>query len=169
MNKQILKIQPTEENPVIVENYPYGFKRTKIRYWIESIKRKGDRFCSQTLNPKTNLWNKPKKATYNAVNIVYKNEKGYITYYALWRSTSAEDYKKFIAFIGDIELNELQKEELKVLRAYIKAYENVSFEVKPQQNRTEEEQKKHDDGQKEIKLQIRKTVSYNYNHDGGIL
>ena len=168
--KQILKIQPTEENPVIVENYPYGFKRTKIKYWVESVNKKGDRFCAQTLNPKTNLWNKPKKSTYSAVIIVYKNlENNHIKGYYFSRGTNTEEYNKFTEFVGEIEFNEIQKEELRVLRAYIKTYENVSFEFKPQQNKTEEEQKKHDDGQKEIKSQIRKTVVYNYNHDNGVL
>lgn len=186
--KQILKIQPTEQNPLIVENYPYGFKRTKIKYWVESIKRKGDRFCSQTLNPKTNLWNKPKKATYNAVNIVYEDENKHIKYYAFWRSTSAEDYKKFMAFIGDMELNELQKEELRIIRAYIKTYEGVSFEcvsVKYRNKTTGEiveqvplmnmgnfEEIKNEEKekeQKEIKNQINKNIAYNYDNDSGSL
>ena len=52
----------TENNPLVINNYPYGFnQRTQIRYWIETTPKKGDRFCSQTLNPKNNRWNKPKK------------------------------------------------------------------------------------------------------------
>jgi hypothetical protein len=38
----------------VVDDYPYGFRlRTKIRYWIETKKGFGQRFCSQTLNPNT--------------------------------------------------------------------------------------------------------------------
>ncbi len=183
MNENILKIQPTEKNPVIVEDYPYGWKRTKIKYWVESIKKKGDRFCSQTLNPKTNLWNNPKKSTYNAVNIVYKNEKGHITYYGYHRSTDEESYNKFMEFVGDTELNELQKEELKILRAVIKTYKNVNFEIRKRQFKhkitgeiveqvplmsvkdyeevTEEEQ---EEEQKKNNLAIRKSVVINYSH-----
>jgi len=167
-NQKIIKQQPTEQNPIIVENYPYGFKRTKIRYWVESVKKKGDRFVSQTLNPKTNQWNKPKKATYNAVNVVYENEKGHITYFALWRSTSKEDYQKFIDFIGDLELNELQKEELRILRAYIKAYEGVTFECRERTN-DEEAEKKADEEQNNIKNHINKLVAVNYHNDVGVL
>ena len=183
---QIIKQQPTEKNPIVVDNYPYGFKRTQIRYWVESVKNKGDRFVSQTLNPKTQLWNKPKKSTYNAVDIVYRNEKGYITYYGLYRSTSKEDHQKFIDFIGDLEINDLQKEELKILRSYIKTYENVSFECKAVEYRNKEtgeiktqiglfelnkyekvENEEKDQEQEEIKLRLKKTIVYNYNHDEG--
>jgi len=50
-----------------VENYPYGFVlKTKKRYSIEQNK-KGCRVIEQTLNPKTNQWNKPKKSTYSPI------------------------------------------------------------------------------------------------------
>lgn len=49
---ELLKNHTNEENAITINNYPYGYLRTKIRYWIETDKRKGDRFVSQTLNPK---------------------------------------------------------------------------------------------------------------------
>lgn len=182
MIKEILQIQPTKENPVVVDNYPYGFKRTQIRYWVESVKKKGDRFCSQTLNPKTQIWNNPKKSTYNAVSVVYKNEKGYITYYGYNRSTDEESYNKFIDFIGDLKLNEIQKEELKILRAYIKTYKNVSYETRKKQFRHKvtgeivnqvslmdinnyEEIEDEGQEQEEIKTRLRKSVVFNYTHE----
>jgi len=57
----------SEENGYVVHNYPYGGRRTDIRYWIEYkliTKIHSWRFCSQTLNPKTNRWNAPKCSTY---------------------------------------------------------------------------------------------------------
>ena len=164
MEKTIIKPQPTEENPCIVENYPYGFKRTQIRYWVESVKKRGDRFVSQTLNPKTNQWNKPKKSTYSAVIVAYIDEKGHTKGYYYHKSTDEESYKKLVDFIGDLELNELQKEELRVLRAYIKTYRNVTFEVKPYEETTNEE---HEKEQKEIEESIKKNVAYNYHTDEG--
>mgnify|MGYP003145686463 CR=1 FL=1 len=169
MNKEIIKQQPNEENPIIVENYPYGFKRTKIRYWVESVKKKGDRFVSQTLNPKTNLWNKPKKSTYGAVNVVYEDEKGHITYYNLYWSTSKEDYQKFMDFKGDLVLNELQEEQLRRIRAYIKGYEGVKFECVNVTNQTEEEENKRNKEQNKIKNIIDNRIAYNYNNDNGVL
>lgn len=161
--------QPTEQNPIVVENYPYGFKRTQIRYWNESVKNKGDRFVSQTLNPKTNQWNKPKKSTYNAVNVVYEDSKGHITYNGLYRSADKEDYQKFMDFIGDFELNDLQKEELKILRAYIKAYENVEFKCVESTNWTDEEHEEHNKKQKEEENKLNKNIAYNYHTDKGDL
>ena len=53
-----------------VEGYPYGRKRTSIRYWVESRPKKGQRFVSQTLNPKTQRWNNPKKSTYSSLIVM---------------------------------------------------------------------------------------------------
>ena len=188
IQKEIIKPQPNEKNPIIVDNYPYGFKRTKIRYWVESVKKKGDRFVSQTLNPKTNLWNKPKKSTYQGVIVVFKNEKGYITYNGLYWGTDKEEYQKFINFFGDLELNELQKEQLRVIRAYIKGYENVTFKIKKTEFRNKHtgeiktqiglmdlndyekiENEEEKEEQKQIKEQINKTIAYNYHKDKGVL
>lgn len=63
------------ETAYVVNDYPYGFRlRCKMRYWIERTK-KGERFCSQTTNPKRvdEVWNKPKKSTYCALMCMYQN------------------------------------------------------------------------------------------------
>ena len=163
----ILEVQPTEENPILIHDYPYSFKRTDIRYWVESKKKKGDRFCSQTLNPKTHEWNKPKKSTYAAVMVVYLDEKEHITYKSTWRSTSAEDYKNFMEFIGDLELNDLQKDELRLIRAYIKAYSGVTYSVSS--GLSEEEREEHEKEQDKIQNQINNRVAVNYRNDEGCL
>ena len=76
MKREYLNPQPTIENPVVVDDYPWGFRRTKVRYWVESRKGKGDRFCKQTLNPKTNKWCNPKKCTYSDLILVWRTENG---------------------------------------------------------------------------------------------
>jgi hypothetical protein len=54
------------EQSFVCSGYPYGFKqRTTIRFWLEKNNKKGFRFCSQTLRPKTGYWNKEKKSTYS--------------------------------------------------------------------------------------------------------
>ena len=126
---KILSGHTNEETAYLVDDYPYGFRlRTKIRYWIESTKRRGDRFCSQTLNPKTGKWNKPKKGTYSAVLVMIQKDNDYISCRGLSYSTDDKAYKEFTEFCKDFEFNELQKNELKVVKAYIKAYEGVTFE-----------------------------------------
>lgn len=55
----------SEQTAYVVDDYPYSFKlRCKIRYWLEMQPKKGFRFMSQTENPKTGRWNKPKASTY---------------------------------------------------------------------------------------------------------
>lgn len=55
----------SEATAYLVADYPYGFhERTQIRFWLEEKPKKGWRFVSQTLNPKTQRWNKPKASTY---------------------------------------------------------------------------------------------------------
>lgn len=62
------------ETAYVVNDYPYGFHaRTQIRYWIETTKN-GQRFVSQTLNPKTGAWNKPKAGTYSEIKILTLDE-----------------------------------------------------------------------------------------------
>ncbi len=165
---EILETQPTEEAPYLVHNYPYGFKlRTDIKYWVESVKNKGDRFCSQTLNPKTQQWNKPKKSTYSAVMVIYLDEKEHTTYKSLWRTTSADNYKEFMEFIGDTTLNELQLRELKLIRAYIKTYEGVTISICG--NMTKEEREEHNKKQEETQKIINSRVAHNFNNDEGNL
>lgn len=67
------------ETAYVVDDYPYSFKlRTKIRYWIETKPPYGQRFVSQTLNPDTGKWNKPKASTYSSLRVMYLDEKGYV-------------------------------------------------------------------------------------------
>tara|TARA_R100001530_G_scaffold33118_1_gene26043 strand:+ start:1593 stop:2312 length:720 start_codon:yes stop_codon:yes gene_type:complete len=128
--EMINEVHNSEETGLIVENYPYGFKRTKIKYWIETTKR-GDRFVSQTLNPKTQLWNKPKKSTYKGVEVLIKQKSnGYIKIRAWSYNDGIEKQNKFKEFIGDFPLNELQIDLLKKGLAYEKVMKNVSFEIK---------------------------------------
>ena len=74
------------ENAIEVSNYPWGFRlKTKRRTWIETNKTKGDRLCFCTLNPKTNKWCAVKKATYNAVEVLFIDENEHIKSDAIWK------------------------------------------------------------------------------------
>lgn len=69
-----LKGHTSADTAYVVEDYPYGFKlRTQIRYWLETNKH-GTRFVSQTLNPKTGAWNKPKASTYAQLGVMVRDE-----------------------------------------------------------------------------------------------
>jgi hypothetical protein len=121
--------QPTQDKPYLVANYPYGFRlRTQIRYWVETTKQ-GQRFCSQTLNPKTNLWNNPKKSTYSQIVLIGLDENEHITFTsfsASYRSLAeAETFeRKYAPF-----LSEYQLKELKGIKGLLKVYDKVEFEI----------------------------------------
>ena len=125
---EIIKGCVSEETAYVVDDYPYGFRlRTKIRYWIETTKN-GDRFVSQTLNPKTGFWNKPKKSTYDAVMVMRKdNSNGYINYFGLWKSAGLEELDKFMAKVGDYSFTSAQKSQINSIKAMGKALEGVEF------------------------------------------
>lgn len=152
----------TEENALIIDNYPYGFRlRTKIRYWIETTKN-GDRFVSQTLNPKNNKWNNPKKSTYDAVMVLIKEkETGYIKSSGLYPTTDRTAILNFLDFIKDYELSKEQKEQLRILRAYSKVYENVKFSIREKTDDVVEKMLE-DKQQEEVKENIKRSVNYHY-------
>jgi hypothetical protein len=152
----------TFENALIVNNYPYGFLKTQIKFYIESNKN-GDRFLTCTLNPKTNKWNTPKKSTYSAIMVLIKEkETGHIKHAVLNFTTNENEIKRFIDFIGDYTLNEFQIKQIKTLKAYSKVYKNVIFKCEDTTNRTEEETQKAEEEQKKIKETINKNISLEY-------
>ena len=66
-----IKFIPTFEK-VEVSDYPYGFRlRTTLYDTIEFDKKKGYRHVTQTINPKNNRLNNPKKSTYSALMVRY--------------------------------------------------------------------------------------------------
>jgi len=183
--KTIIKPQPTENNPVVVDNYPYGYKKTQCRFWVESVKNKGDRFVKQTLNPKTGEWNKPKKSTYSPVMIAFKDAEGKTTYRGLSSIIGKEDYDKFAEFVktNEVELNDLQKDMLKYAYAFTKTYENVTITCKPVEYKNKAtgeivtsmvlgdgneyervDAEEHDKKQKEVEEKINQTIGYHYNN-----
>ena len=132
---KVFKNQPTEEEPFIIESYPYGRFRTQMRVWVESVKKKGDRLCKQTLNPKTKKWNKPKKSTYDeiillGIDVNSGHVKRFITF-THWDDEEKFKHKKNIIKSLNIELNELQKIQIKELNVIYKIRSHIDYEFKP--------------------------------------
>lgn len=87
----------SEATARLVPDYPYGGKRTEIRFWIEQDPKKGFRFVSQTKNPKNGVWNNPKKGTYCSLAMcLYLDEKGHVTHKSLTEYSNAEDILDFL-------------------------------------------------------------------------
>ena len=112
----IIREQHTEENPLIIKNYPYGFKKCIIKMYIETKRGKGQRFCSQTQNPKTLIWNKVKKGTYHPLVVLYKDEKEHTHNLSLSPYMDKESLKEFLDKVGDYPFNDYQIELLNYLK-----------------------------------------------------
>lgn len=81
----------------VVDDYPYGYLRTQIRYWLEKNPSKGFRFVSQTVDPKTGRWNKPKASTYARLGAaMYLDDRGHVTWYGVTEYTDAKDVGEFL-------------------------------------------------------------------------
>lgn len=122
--------QPKEDTPLVVDNYPYGFRqKTLIRYWIDRTKR-GERFVSQTLNPKTKEWNRAKYSTYDNIVIVGEEEgTGHIRCVALHAPyTSIEEAQAFYDEYHEV-FDDWQLTEYRHIIAMLEVYKGVEFKI----------------------------------------
>jgi hypothetical protein len=87
----------SEDTAYLVEDYPYGRLRCKIKFWLEHQPRKGWRFVSQTENPKNGRWNNPRKGTYYVLGgCMYLDEKGHVQASLLSEYAKPEEILKFL-------------------------------------------------------------------------
>lgn len=123
-----------EATAFVVDDYPYGFSlRTKIRYWIETSAKHGDRLVSQTLNPKVagEHWNKPKKSTYSLVGVMYRDAPlvdDHITWEGLSVYSDLEEIETFMEKV-DGHLSEAQRAQMAKLIAARRAMLGVKIVI----------------------------------------
>jgi len=88
----------SEQTAYVVDDYPYSFNlRCKIRYWLEMKPKKGVRFISQTENPKTGRWNKPKGSTYASLaGCMYLDSQGHVKWDGLTEYSKDNDVLNFV-------------------------------------------------------------------------
>lgn len=106
----------SSETAYVVDDYPFGFRlRCKIRYWIERKAKHGDRFVSQTTNPKVAFekWNAPKPSTYCQMMFMLRDKqdgetKGHITHVGL-----SINYVQTLEFVHTFWLESLSPEDKK--------------------------------------------------------
>lgn len=124
----------TPETAFVVDDYPYGFRlRTQIRYWLETKKGHGQRFVSQTLNPKTGQWNKPKAGTYEVVQVMTRNpDNGHVSTECL-RSGGWDDEDKIIDFENRhaAALGEYERKAIRYIRATNAANAKITVTIHP--------------------------------------
>jgi hypothetical protein len=97
-SSEVLNGHDSEATAYVVDDYPYGFTaRTKIRYWLEYKNKKGARFVSQTLNPKTQRWNAPKASTYAWLGgVMFLDMNKHVQWDGLSEYSSAEQVTDFL-------------------------------------------------------------------------
>ena len=101
----------SEATAYLVDDYPYGFvKRTQIRYWLEHKPKKGWRFVSQTMNPRTNRWNKPKASTYSDWGAaMFLDDKGHVQWTGVGPYTDEKQFLSFVETFPGTDMRELRK------------------------------------------------------------
>lgn len=89
----------TINEKLTIENYPYGYTmRTTMYKWIEFNTKRGFRVCSQTINPKTGILNKPKQSTYSPFAwLTQENGRVEVHGMDLYHLTDIEKLGKFIS------------------------------------------------------------------------
>ena len=119
------------ETAYVVADYPYGYRlRTQIRYWLETRKGYGQRLMSQTLNPKTGQWNKPKAGTYNVLAVMVLDDQEHVALDVL-RSGGWDDEAKVQAFETQHTeaLGEYEHRAIKYVRASNAANARIKWTI----------------------------------------
>ena len=139
----------SESSAYVVDDYPYGFReRTKIRYWLEHKPKKGWRFMSQTLNPKTQRWNKPKASTYTDWGAaMYLDDKGHVQWEGVGAYSDGEKILAFVRAFPEASMSELRKvapAKLKLLRGLLSGdlYFTINKERSPMTEKDAERHRK---------------------------
>lgn len=81
------------------DNYPYGSLRATAFFSLEFQPKKGFRSVFQTINPKTNRLNNPKKSTYNDFMYLYTEEETGHTKTGVFSTNGTEAIMKLAEFL----------------------------------------------------------------------
>lgn len=122
---EVLHGHTSPETAYKVDNYPYGFRlRTSIFYWIETTPKKGDRFCSYTINPKNGTRNATKCSTYCNVGFMFLDENNHCHWTGVHIYSTAEEKARFIERVGLENLNKEQRKQWDALNGIVEVNTN---------------------------------------------
>jgi hypothetical protein len=148
------------ETAYVVDDYPYGYRlRTSIRYWVETTKH-GDRFVSQTVNPKTDRWNKPKASTYVGVMVLFLDDEGHVSRVSVTENDSAEWIARFLETVGLDRLNDGQRRRIAQIIGYTRAMSKVTWTVTETTSWTPEQRADHDREQAVHQAMLARLISF---------
>lgn len=159
--KEYIYNATSPETAIEVDNYPWGFRmKTKQRYWVESSDKHGQRFVSQTMNPKNGTWCAPKKGTYCKVIVPYRDaETGHIEHEGINGYHDRNQLLEFYERHKD-HLTDFQKGKLREMHAIKEVFEKVTWTVREGKRTPEEEEQ-----QKRIKHDINKAIEFRIRTD----
>lgn len=121
---KVLSGHINEETAYVINDYPYGFRlRTKIRYWLETKEKNGDRFCSQTLNPETGKWNKPKKSTYIDIGYMFLDKNNHVKWDGLSFNHNTLKEIEDLEQLAGKRFTDIQKKRFKTGKILVKTRE----------------------------------------------
>lgn len=83
-----------------VNNYPYGSLKATAYFSLEFDKKKGFRSVFQTINPKTDRLNNPKKSTYSDIVVMFQDENNHIKNHH-FNLNGAEELNKASKFMSE--------------------------------------------------------------------
>lgn len=138
MSLSILQPQPTEAAPYVVKDYPWGFRlRTEQRQWVETTKN-GQRWVSQTLDPRSGRWCKPHRSTYSQILLLGLDEKGHVSSATFSAAYSTPEQAKSFRSSYGAYLSDYQTKELGNIEGILTAWSKVEFTVRTQKYRVRE-------------------------------
>lgn len=140
---QLMHGHVSEETAYLIEDYPYGRKlRCKMKVWIETNPKHGDRECRRTQDPKNGRWNAIKKTTYYPVLIMYRNDQEHIctTSYRLEDGRDKPELNRntmsfLVDAVGIANISNMQQTQLRVLY-YSSIYGNYPYIAPKMQEET---------------------------------
>jgi len=142
---QVLTGHNSPETAYVIDDYPYGFTlRCMMRCWIETT-RHGQRYVTQTSNPKRAgiVWNKPKSSTYSDIVVMFQDENGHVHndgFSITYRDEA--DLDAFIEKYGEALQDERNQNMIDTARAIFRARKYVTVKiVSPEEKQTPEEEK----------------------------
>ena len=118
------------ENSIEVNDYPWGFKKTSKRYWLET-NNKGTRLVSSTKNPKNGEWCKAKTSTYLQVGVLtseMKEGKNFVSWIGLSDYSNDKEIVEFTKKVDVQQLPKLSQKAICFLKAKNYAWKDVKVE-----------------------------------------
>ncbi|MFI5296628.1 MAG: hypothetical protein ACHREM_00905 [Polyangiales bacterium] len=103
---------------LLVDDYPYGNQRCRIRYWLEHRPKFGYRLVSQTEHPRTKRWNKPRTSGYSMFGAMYLDAKGHVVWDGVDRNSGGARVESFLRVFPYVADDPSLLVEVKQARAY---------------------------------------------------